>query len=74
MGDPRTTLRRVKAFVVALLCTLALAGCHRRGPAPAYPVPQDPPPEDTELAPYLESSPDAGVEPAPDDSSVTPTR
>ena len=56
------------ALLLALLCaSTLLAGCPRRGPAPAYPSPQDPPLEDTDLARFLEQ--DAGAE---HDGGTTP--
>lgn len=43
------------ALAPALLGLLVLAGCHHRGPVPAYPVPEEPPLEETDLAPFLET-------------------
>ncbi len=50
-------LRAVSRSVLAsaVLGLLVLAGCHHRGPVPSYPVPEDPPLEETDLAPFLES-------------------
>lgn len=62
---------------------MALAGCQREAAAPSYPVPQDPPLEQTDLYPYFEepaeeappeddwvdTGDDWSLEPADDDDS-----
>ena len=73
-------LRAVSRPVLAsaFLGLLALAGCHHRAPVPSYPVPEDPPLEETDLAPFLEtpgggagSSDASSTEPeAPSDEAV----
>jgi hypothetical protein len=50
-----------RASLVLLAVLFAAAGCHREAPAPAYPVPEDLPIEETDLYQYLEE-PEAPVD------------
>lgn len=68
-------LRAVSRSVLAsaVLGLLVLTGCHHRGPVPSYPVPEDPPLEETDLAPFLESPGGAEGSPAGDSDAAEPS-